>query len=255
MALANRQEEGMSAAPLLEVQGVTKRFGGLLANDDITFTVYPGEIVGIIGPNGSGKSTLFSCITGFYRPEAGRILFQGRNITGFGADRICKLGIARTFQIVQVISDMTVLENVMTGAFLRSARSKAARAKAEEILHFAGLWEKRDMLAPSLTIEDKKRLEVSMALATQPKLLMLDEAMAGLNPVELKQMMALVHKVRENGTTLVIVEHVMEAVMKLSDRVIAIDAGRRIVEGTPQEVVVNPEVIRAYLGDRYHARA
>ena len=244
----------MSETPLLEVQDVTKRFGGLLANDKISFTVSKGEIVGIIGPNGSGKSTLFSCITGFYRPDGGRVLYQGKNITGFSADRICKLGIARTFQIVQVISDMTVLENVMTGAFLHHARSKAARAKAEEILEFAGLWEKRDALAPGLTIEDKKRLEVSMALATQPALLMLDEAMAGLNPVELQVMMALVRKVRENGTTLVIVEHVMEAVMELSDRVIAIDAGRKIIEGAPQEVVVNPEVIRAYLGDRYHAR-
>mgnify|MGYP005810794311 CR=1 FL=1 len=245
----------MSTAPLLEVQGVTKRFGGLLANDGISFTVNSGEIVGIIGPNGSGKSTLFSCITGFYRPEAGRVVYQGKDITGRSADKICKEGIARTFQIVQVISDMTALENVMTGAFLRSAKKATARAKAEEVLAFTGLWEKRDMGATSLTIPDKKRLEVAMALATQPKLLMLDEAMAGLTPVELRQMLALVRKVRENGVTLVIVEHVMEAVMELSDRVIGINSGRKIVEDVPQKVVVNPEVIRAYLGERYHARA
>jgi branched-chain amino acid transport system ATP-binding protein len=244
----------MSAAPLLEVQGITKRFGGLLANDNISFTVNHGEIVGIIGPNGSGKSTLFNCITGFYRPEAGRVLYQGRDITRLSADRICKLGIARTFQIVQVISDMTVLENVMTGAFLRSPNKGAARGRAEEVLGFTGLWEKRDAPATSITIPDKKRLEVSMALATKPTLLMLDEAMAGLTPVELKEMLALVRKVRENGITLVIVEHVMEAVMELSDRVIGINSGRKIVEDVPEKIVVNPEVIRAYLGERYHAR-
>jgi branched-chain amino acid transport system ATP-binding protein len=242
----------MSAVPLLEAQGVTKRFGGLLANDNISFTLNQGEIVGIIGPNGSGKSTLFNCITGFYRPEHGRVIYQGRDITGLSADRVCKLGIARTFQIVQIISDMTVLENVMTGAFLRSPRKAKARAKAEVVLRFSGLWEKRDMPAPSLTLPDKKRLEVAMALATEPKLLMLDEAMAGLTLVELKEMMTLVRKVRENGVSLVIVEHVMEAVMELSDRVIVINSGRMIVEGTPKEVVVNTEVIQAYLGERYH---
>jgi branched-chain amino acid transport system ATP-binding protein len=242
----------MSSLPLLEVQGVSKRFGGLLANDDVSFMVKDGEIVSIIGPNGAGKSTLFNCITGFYRPNAGRVLYQGKDITRFGADRICKLGIARTFQIVQIISDMTVLENVMTGAFLRSARNGAARAKAEEVLRFTGLFEKRNAAATALTIADKKRLEVAMALATRPKLLMLDEAMAGLTPFELKEMMGLIRKVRENGVTLVIVEHVMEAVMELSDRVIVINSGRMIVEGTPKEVVVNTEVIQAYLGERYH---
>jgi branched-chain amino acid transport system ATP-binding protein len=243
----------MSAAACLEVEGVTKRFGGLLANDDVTFTVNNGEIVSIIGPNGAGKSTLFNCVTGFYPPNAGTVRFRGRDITRLAADRICKLGIARTFQIVQIISDMTVLENVMTGAFLRSARAGAAREKAEEILRFAGLIEKKGAAGTALTIADKKRLEVSMALATQPTLLMLDEAMAGLTPVELKEMIALIRKVRESGVTLVIVEHVMEAVMELSDRVIVINSGRKIVEGTPKEVVVNPEVIQAYLGDRYHA--
>jgi branched-chain amino acid transport system ATP-binding protein len=244
----------MSAAPLLDVRGVTKRFGGLLANDDVSFTVSEGEIVSIIGPNGAGKSTLFNCVTGFYRPNVGSIRYAGRDITRLAVDRICKLGIARTFQIVQVITDMTVLENVMTGAFLRTGRNRAAREKAEEVLRFAGLHEKLDVAATSLTIEDKKRLEVSMALATRPKLLMLDESMAGLNPVELRQMIALLRRVRESGVTLVIVEHVMEAVMELSDRVIVINSGRKIVEGPPKEVVVNPQVIQAYLGDRYRAR-
>ncbi|HSB81816.1 MAG TPA: ABC transporter ATP-binding protein [Candidatus Methylomirabilis sp.] len=243
----------MSTLPLLEVQGVSKRFGGLLANDDVSFTVNDGEIVSIIGPNGAGKSTLFNCITGFYPPNSGRIVYRGKDITRFGADRICKLGIARTFQIVQIISDMTVLENVMTGAFLRSARRGPVRQRAEEVLQFTGLIEKRDAAATALTIADKKRLEVSMALATQPKLLMLDEAMAGLTPVELKEMMALIRKVRGRGITLVIVEHVMEAVMELSDRVIVITSGKKIVEGPPREIVVNKEVIQAYLGERYHA--
>ena len=245
----------MSAAPLLDVRGVTKRFGGLLANDDVSFTVSEGEIVSIIGPNGAGKSTLFNCVSGFYRPNVGCIRYAGRDITRLAAHRICKLGVARTFQIVQVITDMTVLENVMTGAFLRSARNGTAREKAEEVLRFAGLHEKLGTAATSLTIEGKKRLEVSMALATRPKLLMLDESMAGLNPVELRQMIALLRRVRESGVTLVIVEHVMEAVMELSDRVIVINSGKKIVEGPPKEVVVNPQVIQAYLGDRYRARS
>jgi len=243
----------MSNAACLEVQGITKRFGGLIANEDVSFTVNQGEILSIIGPNGAGKSTLFNCITGFYRPNAGRIFFRGKDITQHSAHKICKLGVARTFQVVQVISDMTVLENVMTGTYLRTYNRRDVREKAEEILRFTGLYEKRDTLGPDLTIADKKRLEVSMALGTQPTLLMLDEAMAGLTPVELREMMALIRKIRENGVTLIIVEHVMEAVMELSDRVVVINSGRKIVEGVPAEIVRNPEVIQAYLGDRYHA--
>ncbi len=243
----------MSARSCLEVKGVTKRFGGLVANDDISFDVRDGEIVGVIGPNGAGKSTLFNCITGFHRPNAGSIFFHGTEITRRSADRICKMGIARTFQIVQIVSDMTVLENVMTGAFLRHARSRVAREKADEVLKFAGLDGKRDAASTELTIADKKRLEVAMALATQPKVLMLDEAMAGLTPFELKEMIRLIRAVRDSGLTLVIVEHVMEAVMELSDRVIVINSGKKIMEGSPGEVVVNPEVVQAYLGERFHA--
>jgi len=243
----------MSAAPFLEVRGITKRFGGLVANDDISFTVDEGEIVSVIGPNGAGKSTLFNCITGFYRPNAGKVFYRGREITRMTADKICKLGIARTFQIVQVISDMTVLENVMTGAFLRSSNLRIVRDKAEEILNFTGLIEKENLAGTELTIADKKRLEVSMALATQPKLLMLDEAMAGLTPIELREMMGLIRKVREKGVTLIIVEHVMEAVMELSHRVVVINSGKKIVEAPPREIVTNREVIQAYLGERYHA--
>jgi branched-chain amino acid transport system ATP-binding protein len=243
----------MSAASVLEVQGVTKRFGGLTANEDVSFSVTQGEILSIIGPNGAGKSTLFNCITGFYRPDAGKVLFRGMDITTASAHKICKLGIARTFQIVQVISDMTVLENVMTGTYLRTYNRRDVQGKAGEILRFAGLYEKRDFLGTDITIADKKRLEVAMALGTEPTLLMLDEAMAGLTPVELREMIGLLRKVRENGVTLIIVEHVMEAVMELSDRVVVINSGRKIVEGVPAEVVRNPEVIQAYLGDRYNA--
>lgn len=241
------------SAPLLEVRGVTKKFAGLTANDDVSFSVAEGELVSIIGPNGAGKSTLFACITGFQKPNAGSIRYRGEEIAGFAADRICRLGIARTFQIVQVIGEMTVLENVMTGAFLHQPRRREALRRAEEVMAIAGLGDKSSFLGTALTIADKKRLEVAMALATEPKLLMLDESMAGLTQVELKELIALLRAVRKRGVTVVIVEHVMEAVMQLSDRVIVLNAGRKILEGSPREVVTNPLVIQAYLGERYRA--
>jgi branched-chain amino acid transport system ATP-binding protein len=241
------------SAPLLEVRGVTKRFAGIVANEDVSFSVAEGEIVSIIGPNGAGKSTLFGCVTGFHRVTAGQVIYRGQEISGLKPDRICRLGIARTFQIVQVIGDMTVLENVATGAFLRHPRRRDALARAAEVLAVTGLIEKQGFLAPALTIADKHRLEVAMALATEPRLLMLDESMAGLTPVELTHIIALLRDVRRRGVTLVVVEHVMEAVMQLSDRVIVLNSGRKIVEGTPREVVRDPRVIQAYLGERYRA--
>jgi branched-chain amino acid transport system ATP-binding protein len=243
----------VSDSLLLDVRGVSKYFGGLQANEDISFVVKRGEIVSIIGPNGAGKSTLFSCVTGFHRVDKGRVLFKGQDITNRKPHTIARLGIVRTFQIVQVISDMTVLENVMTGGFLRRTRVDDVRRKAEEILAFTGLMEKRSYNALELTISDKKRLEVSMALAMDPELLMLDESMAGLTPVELRQIIELIRKVRASSVTVVVVEHVMEAVMELSDRVIVLNSGRKIIEGTPKEVVASPEVKRAYLGERYSA--
>ncbi len=238
---------------VLEIKSLSKWFGGLAANQDIDFSVREGEIVSVIGPNGAGKTTLFNCITGFYRASSGRVLFQGKDITRMRADQVCNMGISRTFQIVQVISDMTVLENVTTGALLRYHRVGSAMAKAEEVLSFTGLSEKKDFLGTELTIADKKRLEVSMALATQPKILMLDESMAGLTVVELRQIIDLIKKIRAGGVTLVVVEHVMEAVMEISDRVIVLNSGKKIVEGTPKEVVSDPIVIEAYLGEKYRA--
>jgi branched-chain amino acid transport system ATP-binding protein len=192
-------------------------------------------------------------MTGFYKSSSGKVSFYGRDITRMRADKVVSLGIARTFQIVQVISDMTVLENVMTGALLRYHRIKPAMEKAEEVLSFTGLYEKKDFLGTELTIADKKRLEVSMALATQPRVMMLDESMAGLTVVELRQIIELIKKIRQGGMTLVVVEHVMEAVMEISDRVIVLNSGKKIMEGTPKEVVSNPEVIQAYLGEKYRA--
>ncbi len=241
----------MNKAICLDVKGLSKWFGGLAACLDIDFTVAEGEIVSVIGPNGAGKTTLFNCMTGFYKPSSGKVSFYGRDITNLRADKVVSLGIARTFQIVQIITDMTVLENVMTGALVRYSRIKPAMDKAEEILSFTGLYEKKDFLSTELTIADKKRLEVSMALATQPRVLMLDESMAGLTIVELRQIIELIKKIRQQGMTLVVVEHVMEAVMEISDRVIVLNSGKKIMEGTPKEVVSNPEVIQAYLGDKY----
>jgi len=201
----------MNKAICLEVAGLSKRFGGLAANSDIHFSVEEGEIVSVIGPNGAGKSTLFNCVTGFYKPDGGKVSFFGKNITGMRPDKVCNLGIARTFQIVEVITEM------------------------------------------ELTIADKKRLEVSMALATQPRLLMLDEAMAGLTKVELREILDLIRKIRDEGMTLVIVEHVMEAVMQISDRVVVLNSGKKLMEGTPKEVCSDRLVIQAYLGEKYSA--
>jgi branched-chain amino acid transport system ATP-binding protein len=243
----------MSKAICLKIDGLSKRFGGLAANDDIHFSVEEGEIVSIIGPNGAGKSTLFNCVTGFYKPESGNVFFYGKDITRMRSDKVCNIGIARTFQIVEVISDMTVLENVTTGALLRYRRIEPAVEKAGEILTFTGLYEKKDFLGTELTIADKKRLEVSMALATQPRLLMLDESMAGLTKVELREIIDLIRKIRNKGMTLIIVEHVMEAVMQISDRVVVLNSGKKIMEGTPKEVCSDREVIQAYLGEKYSA--
>jgi len=239
---------------LLEINNLTKRFGGLVANDSVSAEVNEGEIVGLIGPNGAGKTTLFNCISGFYRPDGGSVVFEGKDITRFSADRICREGMARTFQIVKIFKDMTILENVMIGAFCRTASPERARQEALKTLEFVGLAEKRDIPGGSLTIAEKKRLELARVLATQPKLLMLDEAMAGLNPMETHEAVELLREINAQGITLIVVEHVMEAIMTISDRIVVLDYGRKIAEDVPQNIAVNEEVIKAYLGERYYAR-
>jgi branched-chain amino acid transport system ATP-binding protein len=237
----------------LEVQELTKRFGGLLANDRIDLTVNEGEIVGLIGPNGAGKTTLFNCIAGFYPPSEGTVRFKGEDITGFSANEICLLGIARTFQIVRIFKDMTVLDNIMVGAFNRTNLTIRAKRKALEVLDFCGLTPKKSLLAGGLTIADKKRLDFAKALATEPSLLMLDEAVAGLNQTETAEAVELVKKVRQSGITVVLVEHVMEVVMPISNRVVVLDYGKKIAEDIPEKIINNEDVIKAYLGEKYHA--
>lgn len=237
----------------LEVQELTKRFGGLLANDRIDLTVNEGEIVGLIGPNGAGKTTLFNCIAGFYPPSEGTVRFKGEDITGFSANEVCLLGIARTFQIVRIFKDMTVLDNVMVGAFNRTNLTVRAKQKALEVLDFCGLTPKKSLLAGGLTIAGKKRLEFAKALATEPSLLMLDEAIAGLNQTETTEAVELVKKVRQSGITVVLVEHVMEVVMPISNRIVVLDYGKKIAEDIPEKIINNEDVIKAYLGGKYHA--
>ena len=242
-------------APLLELDHVTKRFGGLEANRDVSFAIEEGGIFGLIGPNGAGKTTLFNCVSGFFAPTQGRVRFAGQDITGWRAERVVHVGLARTFQVVRAFPDMTVRDNVMVGAFARTHHAARARDEAEELLTFTGLEPYAATLAGGLTVGAKKRLELTRALATKPRLLMLDEVMAGLNPAERAQAIDLIRAIRERGITILLVEHVMEVVMPVSDRVVVLDSGRKIAEGPPAEIVRNPEVIAAYLGERYRPDA
>jgi branched-chain amino acid transport system ATP-binding protein len=238
---------------LLETEMLTVRFGGILANADISIGVNEGEILGLIGPNGAGKSTLFNLVAGTYRPTSGRIRFEGRDITRLPPAVRCKLGIARTFQVVKSFETMSVLENVVVGALVRFTTTRTAREEAYRVLDVTGLTRRAEANARDLTPPEKRRLEVARALATQPKLLLLDEVLTGLMPAEAQKGVELVRKIRELGVTVVMVEHVMEVVMPLVDRAIVLDLGRVLVEGAPQAVVRDPKVIQAYLGDRFHA--
>jgi branched-chain amino acid transport system ATP-binding protein len=241
-------------APLLSVRGSTKRFGGLVANRDVTLSIEPFEIVGLIGPNGAGKTTLFNCISGYLNPDEGRIELGGDDVSRARPERACRLGIARTWQVVRSFGRMTVLDNVMCGAFLRTNRVREARERAVRLIAFTGLGGKEDALAGSLTLAEKKRLEISRALATRPRLLLLDEAMSGLTPIETAAAVELVRRIHaELGLAICVVEHVMEVVMPLSHRVVVLDHGEKIAEGRPDAVARNEQVIKAYLGDRYRA--
>jgi len=239
---------------LLELDRVTRRFVGLVANDAVSFAVAEGEILGLIGPNGAGKTTLFNLISGMLKPSSGRIRFAGEDVTELGAAACARRGIARTFQVVRNFETMTVLENVMVGAFNRLPASAAAKAAALEILDFTGLGARRDALASALTPPEKRRLEVARALATGPKLLLLDEVLTGLTPTEAQAGVELVRAIRRRGVTILMVEHVMEVVMPLVDRAVVLDLGRVIAEGKPADIVRNETVIAAYLGERYRRR-
>ena len=236
---------------LLELTGIAKSFGGLQVIRRMDFGVDTGEIVGLIGPNGAGKTTIFNLVMGVHRPDDGRIVFDGQDITRVATEDICRRGIARTFQVVKPFGNLTAWQNVMVGAFLRMRRQDEARAWAAETLKVVGLWPRRHDLARGLTIGLRKRLEVARALATRPRLLLLDEVMGGLNPTEVQGMMALVRDVRAQGVSVLIIEHVMAAVMSLSDRIVVLHHGEKIAEGPPAHVARHPDVVQAYLGEEY----
>ena len=238
---------------ILEIKNVSKFFGGLAANADVSFDVDLGAIMGLIGPNGAGKTTLFNCITGYYPPSKGQVLFKGVVMNGLQPDQVCRLGMARTWQKVRPLAKMSVLDNVMVGALCRTHSLRVAREVAQEQLRVVGLDRKADMLAGGLPIGERKKLEVARVLATKPELLLLDEVMGGLNPSESEEIIQLILTLKRLGLTQVVIEHDMKAIMRLSDRIVVLNSGEKLAEGAPREVADNPDVITAYLGEAVHA--
>ncbi len=237
---------------ILEGREITKYFGALAAVESVDFSVRQGEIVGMIGPNGAGKTTLFNVIAGIYKPDHGEVIFRGKQISGMKPHRVCRQGIAKTSQIVQPFTQMTVVENVLVaGLYGKGLSLRAAAREAEEISDFVGLGRVKSAPSASITVPDRRRLELARALATGAEVILLDENMAGLNPSEVEGVLGLLRKVQEQGHTLIVVEHVMRAVMEISDRIIVLNYGRKIAEGTPSEVANHEKVIEAYLGEKY----
>jgi branched-chain amino acid transport system ATP-binding protein len=246
----------MSPPPLLEVRGIGKRFGGLHAVRDLSFDMARGEVLGLIGPNGAGKTTVFHLLSGFLAPDGGDIRFDGRSLAGLKPHAICRLGLARTFQIVRPFPHLSVWENVRVGALARRPQMAEARRRAEAVIDQVGLGAKADQPAGGLTLAERKRLELARALATEPTLLLLDEVMAGLNPTEIEAILGLIQRVHASGISILLIEHNMRAVMSLSHRIVVLSFGEKIVEGPPAAIANHPRVIEAYLGEEYvHAPA
>jgi branched-chain amino acid transport system ATP-binding protein len=236
---------------MLTLEGVTKRFGGLTAVREVSFTVGAGDLLGIIGPNGAGKTTLFNLIAGAHQPDGGRILFEGRDLAGLPSHAVCRLGLTRTFQLVKPFGNLSVLDNVTIGALTRLPTVASARIEAERVIERCGLGTHAEARARALPIGLRKRLEVARALATRPRLLLLDEVMSGLNPSELIAIVALIRQLHADGLTLIVIEHIMAAMMRLAQRIVVLHHGERIAEGTPAEVAADRRVVDAYLGEEF----
>jgi branched-chain amino acid transport system ATP-binding protein len=241
----------VSQPPLLALEGVTKRFGGLTAVSDVSFTVPAGDLMGIIGPNGAGKTTLFNVISGYYRADSGRVVFAGHDVVGQPPHLICRLGLTRTFQLVKPFGNLSVVDNVMIGALTRLPTLRAARVEAERVIETCGLASHASAHARTLPIGLRKRLEVARALATRPRLLLLDEVMAGLNPTELAAMIELIQRLHVDGLTVIVIEHIMAAMMRLARRIVVLHHGERIAEGPPAAITQDRRVVDAYLGEEF----
>ncbi len=233
---------------MLDVRGASRFFGGLAALNDVSFTVAQGEILAVIGPNGAGKTTLFNVINGFYPPSKGEVSFKGTRISGLKPHQICRHGIARTFQVVKPLQRMSVLDNVIASAFLKAGKRSEAEAIAADMLRFTNLFEDRNVISKGLPLGKRKRLEIARALATQPELILLDESFAGLNPTELNESIEIIRRIKEKGITIMIIEHHMKVIMAISDRIVVLNYGEKIAEGTPEEIRNNDQVVEAYLG-------